>query len=157
MRATSKRPLIYESVTVIRIGVHPIGKKPDNTSYVRPLGSHLCQPYAKSLLGQNRAPGLKMKSWFLAIVRPGHHPGLSHSSSIKPPWRREVHFYKIVCWDQNNMVLNQHRHGLSAWSLWTTTTRSPPFLLFMKTKTWRQGRFEICTHMGEESCISLIM
>jgi hypothetical protein len=41
MTATSKHPLIFESVAAIRISVHPTGDEPDTTSYVWPLGSHV--------------------------------------------------------------------------------------------------------------------
>jgi hypothetical protein len=96
MTAMSKQPLISESVAVIRIDVHPIGEEPHNMSYARPLGSHVRQPSAKTLLGQNRAPDPGMKSCFLAIIWPGRHPGLAHSPSIKPPSGREVQFDKVV-------------------------------------------------------------
>jgi hypothetical protein len=69
MTATSKRSLISESVTAIRIGVHPKREEPDNTLHARSRRLHMQQPSAKSLLGRNRAPAPGMKSWFSAIVR----------------------------------------------------------------------------------------
>jgi hypothetical protein len=92
----SKRSLISESVTVIRIGVHPAGKEPDNTSYMWPHGSHIRQPFVNSLLGQNQVSVLGMKSWLSAIVWPDCHPGLPHSPSNKPPWSWEGQFNKVV-------------------------------------------------------------
>jgi hypothetical protein len=41
-------------------------------------------------------PAPRMKYWFPAIARPGRHPGLPHSPSIKPPWSREVWFNKVA-------------------------------------------------------------
>jgi hypothetical protein len=42
MTAMSKRSLISESVTVIRIGVHPAGKKPDqHIARVAPRVTHM--------------------------------------------------------------------------------------------------------------------
>jgi hypothetical protein len=35
MTAMSKRPLIFESVVVIQIGVHPAGEEPNNTHRMR--------------------------------------------------------------------------------------------------------------------------
>jgi hypothetical protein len=81
----SKQPFISESVAVIRIGAHPAGEKRNNTLHARSRGLHVQQPFVKSLLGQNWAPAPEMKSWFCAIVRPGHHPWLPHSPSVKPP------------------------------------------------------------------------
>jgi hypothetical protein len=57
----SKQTLKSESVTVIQIGVHPIGEKHDNT-YVRSLGLHVQQLSTKSLQVQNWAPTPRMKS-----------------------------------------------------------------------------------------------
>jgi hypothetical protein len=81
----SKWPLISESVMAIRIVIHYEGEEPDNTSYMWPLRSHVRQPSAKSLLGQIWVTAPEIKSWFLAIIQPGRHPGLPHSPSIKPP------------------------------------------------------------------------
>jgi hypothetical protein len=63
MIATSKRSLISESVATIQIDVHTLqGKNLTNTLYVWPLGSHVRQPSAKFLLGQNQVPAPWMKS-----------------------------------------------------------------------------------------------
>jgi hypothetical protein len=70
---------------MIQIGVHPVGLKHDNMLHARSHGLHVQQPSTKSLLGQNWAPAPTVKSWFSAIVRPGHHPGLPHFPSIEPP------------------------------------------------------------------------
>jgi hypothetical protein len=129
MTTMSRQVLKSESVTMIRIGVHLAGEEHDNTSYVRPLGSHIRQPSVKSLLGWNQAPAPRMKSWFPAIVGYGCHPGLIHSPTIKVLWSREVRFdnSKLAHWDQNGMVLYRHRRGLPPWNLRITTTRYPPF------------------------------
>jgi hypothetical protein len=50
MTTMSKRLLISESVTAIRIGVHPAEEELDNTSYAWPHGSHVRQSSAKPLL-----------------------------------------------------------------------------------------------------------
>jgi hypothetical protein len=92
----SKRSLIFESVTVIRIDVHPVGEESDNTSYAWPHESHIRQPFTKSLLGQNQTPAPRMKSWLLAIVRPSSRPKLHHSPSNKPSQSTEVHLDKVV-------------------------------------------------------------
>jgi hypothetical protein len=84
MTGKSKRPLISESVMVIQNGVHRAGEEPDNTLHAWSHGLHVQQPFAKSLLGQNRPPAPGMKSWFSVIVLPGRHLGLPHSPSIKP-------------------------------------------------------------------------
>jgi hypothetical protein len=67
------------------ISVYTTGEKPNNRLYVQPLGSAVQQPSAKYLLGQNQAPTLGIKSWFLAIVWTSRHPSLPHSPSIKLP------------------------------------------------------------------------
>jgi hypothetical protein len=119
-----------------------------NASYMWPFRSHVRQPSAKSLLGRNRAPALRMKSWLPAIVRPDCHPGLPHSPSNKPPCSREVRLDNVVTKllglpgpinstygqynskllhrGQNDAVLNRHRRGLSPWNLRISMTRSPP-------------------------------
>jgi hypothetical protein len=51
MTAMSKRSLIFESVAMIQIDIHPAAEEPNNMSYVWPLGSHVRQPSTKSLLG----------------------------------------------------------------------------------------------------------
>jgi hypothetical protein len=149
MTATSKRSLIFESVVTIRIGVHLQGKNLTNTSYMWLLRSHVRQPSMKSLLSWNRVSAPGMKSCLPAIVRPGHHRGLPHSSSNKPPRSREGQFdkavtkllglpgpinltcgqynSKLVHQGQNDAVLNRHRWGLPPWNLGIVTTLSPPF------------------------------
>jgi hypothetical protein len=133
MTATSKRPLISESVAAIQIDIHPAREEPDQ---------HV-------LLSQNRAPALWMKTWLLAIVLPGRHPGLPHSPSNKRPRSREVWFDKVVTGllgllgpiksdmrplqvkafhrGQNDAVINRHKPGLPPWNLGIATVRSPPF------------------------------
>jgi hypothetical protein len=96
MTTMSKQTLISESVAVIRVDIHPIGKEPNNTSYVWSLRSHVRQPYAKSLLSRNWPPTHRMKSWLPVIIWPGRHPGLPHSPSTKPPQSREMRFNKVV-------------------------------------------------------------
>jgi hypothetical protein len=67
-----------------------------NMSYARPLGPHVWQPSMKSLLSQNWVSAPWMKSRLLGIVWPGHHLGLPHSPSNKPPRSREGRFNKVV-------------------------------------------------------------
>jgi hypothetical protein len=80
----------FESVYTLQ------GKNLTNTSYARPLGSHVWQLSAKSLLGQIRVPAPEMKSWLPATVQPGRHPKLPHSPSNKPPQSMDVQFDKVV-------------------------------------------------------------
>jgi hypothetical protein len=125
------------------------GKNLTNTSYAWPLGSHVQQPSMKSLLSQNRVSAPGIKSWLPAIVWPGHHPGLPHSPSNKPPQSREGRFdkavtkllgllspinltcchynSKLVHRGQNDAVLNQQRRGLPPWNLGIPMALSPPF------------------------------
>jgi hypothetical protein len=125
------------------------GKNLTNTSYAWPLGSHVRQPFVKSLLSRICAPAPGMKSWPPGIIRPDRHHELPHSPSNKPPRSREVWFDKVVtkllglsspinltCGqyesnlvyrDQNDVVLNRRWWGLSPWNLRIATTLSPPF------------------------------
>jgi hypothetical protein len=149
MTATSKWSLISESIAVIQSGVHPAGEEPDqHAERVVPWDSRMtivCKVPTKLKSG----PALRMKSWPLAIVQPGHHLRLPHSPSNKPPRSKEVRFdkvvtkllgllgpikpdmrsveIKIVHRDQNDMVLNRHGRGLPPWNLRIFTVCSLPF------------------------------
>jgi hypothetical protein len=69
---------------VIRIGVHTAEEEPNQ--HVMHLASRVSRTLTvREVLSQNWAPAPGMKSWLLAIVRPGRHPGLPHSPSNKPP------------------------------------------------------------------------
>jgi hypothetical protein len=57
-----KSSLMSESVTEIRINIHPVGEKPDNMMHTRSLGRYVWQPFTKSLQGWIRSSALKMKS-----------------------------------------------------------------------------------------------
>jgi hypothetical protein len=125
------------------------GKNLTNTSYACPLGSHVQQPYVKSLLSQNWAPFSGMKSWPPAIVRPDRRPGLLHALSNEPPQSWEGWFDKVVtgllglpgpinsiCGQyksnvvhqgQNDAVLKRHRWELPPWNLRIATALSPLF------------------------------
>jgi hypothetical protein len=57
MTATDKLPLITESVAVTRIDIHPAREEPNQHAIrLTPGGSHIRQPFAKSLLCQNWSP-----------------------------------------------------------------------------------------------------
>jgi hypothetical protein len=52
-----KPPLIIESVVVTRIDIHPAGEEPDQHVIRLTLrGSHVWQPFVKSLLHRNQSP-----------------------------------------------------------------------------------------------------
>jgi hypothetical protein len=70
MTAIEKQQLIFKSVAMTRIDIHYTGEEPDNTSCVRLPESHVQQPSVKSLLGQNRFPAPRMKSWLPSISGP---------------------------------------------------------------------------------------
>jgi hypothetical protein len=114
-------------------------KNMTNTSYACPLGSHVQQPYVKSLLSRNWAPFSGMKSWPPAIVRPDRRPGLLHALSNEPPQSWEGWFDKVVTGllglpgpinsicdqyksklvhrGQTDAVLKRHRWELPPWNL----------------------------------------
>jgi hypothetical protein len=71
MTTTGKRSLIFETVTATLIDIHPTGEEPDQHVIRVTPGSHVQQPFVKSLLSQNRGPTLRMKSWIPAM------PGLA--------------------------------------------------------------------------------
>jgi hypothetical protein len=57
MTMTDKLPLITKSVIVTWIDIHPAGEEPDQHALrLTPRGSHVWQPFVKSLLHQNRSP-----------------------------------------------------------------------------------------------------
>jgi hypothetical protein len=57
MTATDKLPLITESVAVTRIDIHPAREEPNQHAIrLTPRGSHIWQPFVKSLLCQNWSP-----------------------------------------------------------------------------------------------------
>jgi hypothetical protein len=108
MTAIDKRTLISESVTMIWIGVHPVGEEPDQhivrviprvsrttTVRVTPEVSRMttvCEVPTKSKSG----PCSQDEVLALSDARPGRHPGLHHSPSNKPPWSKEVQFDEVV-------------------------------------------------------------
>jgi hypothetical protein len=96
MTAMSKRPLIFESVMVIRIGVHPVGEEPDqHVVHVAPRISHtitFCEVPTRSKSGLFSDD---------EILVPNDR--LTRSSSWatlfslhKPPQSREGQFDKVV-------------------------------------------------------------
>jgi hypothetical protein len=118
---------------------YPAGKEPDqHVIRLTPGGSHVWQPFAKSLLHWNRSP---IHRWSL-----GHW---SHSSSHNII-KAGVRFSKVVTWllglpdpiktwhvvstqliayhrGQNGVFLNWNRRGLPHRNLRIATTLSPPF------------------------------
>jgi hypothetical protein len=146
MTTTDKRSLISESVAVIQIDIHLVGKEPDwHIVRVAPGVSRTTtvgEVYTKS------KSGLCSRDEVLAPsdARLGHHLELPHSPSNKPPQSREGQFDKVVpgllglscpikpdmrpvqikaCHrDQNDTVLNRHRRGLPPWNLGIVMTLS---------------------------------
>jgi hypothetical protein len=134
MTEMNKQPLISESVVVTRIGIHPTGKEPDQ-HIIRMAPGVSCTTTVREVPTKSKS-GLCSRDEVLAPsdARPGHHPGLPHSPSNKPPWSREGWFDKVVTgllglpghikpdkWSvqikachqgQNDVDLNWHRRGL---------------------------------------------
>jgi hypothetical protein len=149
MTATDNRSLIFESVTAIRIDIHPAGEEPDQHAVrATPKVScttTVCEVPNKLKLG----PYSRNEVLAPTMARSSGHHGLPHSPSNKPPWSREICFNKVVtelvglpgpvkpdmrpvkiktCHQgQNDTVLNWHRRELPPWNLRIATTLSPPF------------------------------
>jgi hypothetical protein len=149
MIATDKRSLIFESVAVTRIDIHPTEEEPDRHVI------HMATGVSRTITIREVPNKLKSshcsqdKVLTPSDARPGRHPGLPHSPSNKPPWSREGWFDKVVTsvlclpspikldkWSvqiktchscQNDAVLNRHRLKLPYWNLRIATTVYPPF------------------------------
>jgi hypothetical protein len=96
MTTTSKRPLISESVTAIRIGVHYAGEEPNqHVVGVAPRVSHMTTFHEVPTKSKS-GPCSRDKVLVSVIIQPGCHPGLPHSPSTKPPQSKEGWFNKAV-------------------------------------------------------------
>jgi hypothetical protein len=145
-----KQSLISESVAVIQIDVHPAKEEPDR-QVVR-VALRVSRMTTVGEVPTKSKSGLCFRNEVFALTdaRLGHHPGLPHSPSNKPPRSREERFDKIVLGllglsgpikpdmqpvqikichrGQNNTVLNRHSRGLPPWNLEIATTLS--FFIF---------------------------
>jgi hypothetical protein len=85
MTAMSKQSLIFESVTVIQIGVHPVRKEPDQ--HVICVASRVSRTTTVHEVPtkSNLSPSSQDEVFAPVIVRLDHHPGLPHSPSNIPP------------------------------------------------------------------------
>jgi hypothetical protein len=134
MTTMDKRPLIYESVTVTQIDIHPTGEEPDR-HVVRVAPGVSCTTTICEVPTKSKS-GLCSRDEILAPsdARSSRHPGLPHSPSNKQPRSREGRFDKVVTgllgllvpikrdkWSvqikachrgQNDAVLNRHRRVL---------------------------------------------
>jgi hypothetical protein len=134
-----KLPLISKSVVMTRIDIHHAGEEHDQHVIRLTLrGSHVCQPFAKSLLCRNRSPvhgwslGSRPHSPFHHILKAeGAVPWSSYMSTrlIGPYKTRYVVSTQLKAYHQgqNDVVLNRHRRGLPHRNLRIATTLSPSF------------------------------
>jgi hypothetical protein len=96
MTVTDKQSLIFMSVVVIWIDIHPVGEEPDqHIVRVAPEVSRtttICEVPTKLKSGVCSQDEVfaRIDAW------PGRYPRLPHSPSNKPPWSREGWFDKVV-------------------------------------------------------------
>jgi hypothetical protein len=139
MTATDKLPLITESVMATWIDIHPAGEKP-NQHAIRstPGGSHVWQPFTKSLLYRNWSPahgwnvGSRPHSPSHNILKAGGVVRRSSYRATRLTGPIEIQHVvstqlKACHWGQKNVVLNWHRWVLPHRNLKIATTHSPSF------------------------------
>jgi hypothetical protein len=149
MTTTDKRSLIFDSVMVTRIDIHPAEEEFDHHVVRTTLGvlrmTTVREVPTKSKSGPcSRDDVLAPNDAWLS-----RHPGLPHSPSNKPPQSKEVRFDKVVTGllvlsglikpnmqsvqimachrGQNDVVLNRHRWGLPSRNLRIATALSSSF------------------------------
>jgi hypothetical protein len=85
MTTMDKRPLIYESVTVTQIDIHPTGEEPDR-HVVRVTPGVSCTTMVHEVSTKSKSG---LCSWDEVLAPsdalPNRHPRLPHSPSNKPP------------------------------------------------------------------------
>jgi hypothetical protein len=96
MTATDKRSPISESITTTRIDIHLAGEELDRR--VVRVAPRVSRTTTIGEVPTKLKSGLCSQDEVLdpSNVRPGHHSGLPHSPSNKPPWSREWKLDKVV-------------------------------------------------------------